>query len=122
MLTGGITVGVGIDYSIHFVNRFRKEFKKSKTKLEALDKTLETTGKAILINMMAIMLGFIVLVFGNLVPLQRGGILMAISMISSGVAAIILLPAIVLTTKARFIGDFSRVINGMRNHFGSNDK
>lgn len=122
VLTGGITVGVGIDYSIHFVNRFRKEFKKSKTKLEALDKTLETTGKAILINMMAIMLGFIVLVFGNLVPLQRGGILMAISMISSGVAAIILLPAIVLTTKARFIGDFSRVINGMRNHFGSNDK
>jgi hypothetical protein len=122
VLTGGITIGVGIDYSIHFVNRFREEFKKDKTELEALDKTLETTGKAILINVMAIMLGFLVLVFGNLVPLQRGGILMAISMISSGFAAIILLPAIILMTKAGFIGDFSRLINGVRNHFGSNDK
>lgn len=122
VLAGGITVGVGIDYSIHFVNRFREEFKKDKTELEALDITLETTGKAILINVMAIMLGFIVLVFGNLVPLQRGGILMAISMISSGVAAIILLPAIILMTKAGFIGDFSRLINGVRNRLGGNDK
>ena len=123
VLTGGITIGVGIDYSIHFISRFRNEFKKDKTELEALEKTLETTGKAILINVIAITLGFLVLVFGNLVPLQRGGILMAISMISSGAAAIILLPAIILLTKAGFIGDFRRFINSVKNHLtGGDDK
>jgi hypothetical protein len=115
-LTGSITIGIGIDYSIHFISRFRNEFKKDKTELEALEKTLETTGKAILINVIAVTLGFLVLVFGNLVPLKRGGILMGMSMVSSGFAAIILLPAMIILTKAGFIGDFSRFINGAKNH------
>ncbi len=114
VLVGSISIGIGIDYSIHFVNRFRKEFKQDKTELEALDKTLETTGKAILINVLTVMMGFLVLVLANLVPLRRFGILVALTMISSGVGSITLLPAIILLTKAGFIGDFSRFINGAK--------
>jgi len=60
------------------------------------------------------MMGFLVLVLANLVPLRRFGILVALTMISSGVGSITLLPAIILLTKAGFIGDFSRFINGAK--------
>jgi len=115
VLVGSISIGIGIDYSIHFVNRFRKEFNENKTELEALDKTLETTGKAILINVITVTMGFLVLILSNLVPLRRFGILVAITMIGSGIGAITLLPSIILLSKAGFIGDFSRFINGAKN-------
>jgi len=115
VLVGSISIGIGIDYSIHFVSRFRKEFKEDKAELEALDKTLETTGKAILINVITVTMGFLVLILSNLVPLQRFGILVAITMIGSGIGAITLLPAIILLSRASFIGDFSRFINGAKN-------
>ena len=114
VLVGSISIGIGIDYSIHFVNRFRKEFKRNETTIAALDKTLETTGKAILINVITVMLGFLVLVMANLIPLRRFGVLVAITMIGSGIGAITLLPAIILITKANFVGDWSNITNGMR--------
>ena len=116
VLVGGISIGIGIDYSIHFLNRFRKEFKKAGTELDALDKTLETTGKAILINVLSVTMGFLVLILSNLVPLQRFGILVAIVMIGSGIGAITLLPAIILLTKTSFIGSFEKFMNKVTNH------
>jgi len=111
VLVGSISIGIGIDYSVHFVSRFRKEFKKASSELEALDKTLETTGKAILINVITVTIGFLVLILANLVPLQRFGILVAVTMVTSGVGAITLLPAVILLTKASFIGSFEKFIN-----------
>ena len=114
VLVGSISIGIGIDYSIHFISRFRKEFDSTKDELKALDKTLETTGKAIIINILTVTIGFLVLVFAELVPLRRFGILIAITMISSGGAAIILLPGIILLTKASFAGDFSHFMNKIK--------
>jgi predicted RND superfamily exporter protein len=114
VLLGGISIGIGIDYSIHFISRFRKEFKKAKTKLGALDKTLETTGKAILINVITVSIGFLALVLGHLVPLQRFGVLVAVIMVGSGVGAITLLPAIILLTKAGFVGSSEKFMNKFR--------
>ncbi len=108
VLVGSISIGIGIDYSIHFVSRFRKEFKKAESELEALDRTLETAGKAILINVITVVAGFLVLLMAKLIPLRRFGVLVAITMIGSGAGAITLLPAIILVTKAGFVGDFER--------------
>ena len=109
VLVGSISIGIGIDYSIHFINRFKKEFAKNHKELEALEITLETTGKAIVINVVTVMLGFLVLMFANLIPLQRFGILVAITMIGSGIGAITILPAIIIITKAKFMGDWSEI-------------
>jgi predicted RND superfamily exporter protein len=120
VLVGSISIGIGIDYSIHFVNRFKKEFQKNKTELVALDKTLETTGRAILINVITVMMGFLVLILAALIPLRRFGILVAVTMIGSGVGAITLLPAIILLTKARFVGDFGKFISNTKNRLANN--
>jgi predicted RND superfamily exporter protein len=122
MLVGSISIGIGIDYAIHFVSRFREEFKKDDTELEALDKTLETAGKAILINVITVMVGFLVLILANVIPLRRFGILVAITMIGSGVGAITILPAIILLTKAGFMGDFEKFVSKAKNSFMKKNK
>lgn len=99
VLVGSISIGIGIDYSIHFLNRFRKETKSGKNIYDALNETLKTSGRAIIINVITVCGGFLVLVFANLIPLQRFGILVAITMVSSGLGALVILPAIMLITK-----------------------
>jgi len=108
VLIGSVAIGIGIDYTIHFLTRFQKEFQGEKSPQEALHITLQTSGRAILINAASVMMGFLVLVFGNIVPMQRFGYLIAVTMVTSALGAITLLPALVLITKARFIGDFDR--------------
>jgi len=112
VLIGSVAVGIGIDYTIHFITRFKVEHAEGKTELEALDKTLETTGKAIVINALSVMMGFLVLVLGNIVPMQRFGYLIALTMIISAMASITVLPALLLVTRAGFIGDFEKIIRG----------
>ncbi|MBL7075300.1 RND family transporter [candidate division KSB1 bacterium] len=107
ILMGNIAMGVGIDYAIHFITRFKVEFAKSKSELEALDRTLETTGKAIMINAVTVMMGFLVLVTGDIVPMKWFGYLMALTMMTSAFSAVTILPALILITKAKCIGDFS---------------
>jgi hypothetical protein len=113
VLIGSVAVGIGIDYTIHFVTRFKVEHARGKTELEALDKTLETTGKAIVINALSVMMGFLVLVLGNIVPMQRFGYLIALTMIISATASITVLPALLLVTRTGFIGRLGLLTNGL---------
>ncbi len=94
VLVGSISIGIGIDYSIHFISRFRQELIKSKSIQPALHITLRTTGKAIFINALTVGAGFAVLLLANIVPLQRFGILVTITMVASGFASLVLLPSV----------------------------
>jgi predicted RND superfamily exporter protein len=96
VLVGSISIGIGVDYSIHFISRFRKEGRKQKNRVSALRITLQTTGKAILINASAVGIGFAVLLLANIVPLQRFGILVTITMVASGFSSLVLLPSVFL--------------------------
>jgi predicted RND superfamily exporter protein len=113
VLIGSVAVGIGIDYTIHFIVRFKVEHAQGKTELEALDKTLETTGKAIIINALSVMVGFLVLVLGNIVPMQRFGYLIALTMIISATASITVMPALLLVTRAGFIGRLGLLTNNL---------
>lgn len=103
VLIASITVGAGIDYSIHFVTAYRNLTKQGMGIDEALRETILTSGKAIVINVVTIILGFLVLVFANLLPLQNFGILIAVTMFTSGFAAITLLPATISIFKLSFV-------------------
>jgi predicted RND superfamily exporter protein len=100
VLLGSISIGVGVDYSIHFLNRFREEYRLSERRDLALKNTLGTTGKAIAINMITVSLGFSSLLLGSLNPLRRFTLLIAVSMIGSGAGALALLPAIMMMSPA----------------------
>jgi uncharacterized protein len=104
VLVGAIALGIGIDYSIHFSIRFSTYYRGPSTAAEAVTKTIQTTGLAIIINVLAVTMGFIALLFADLMPLRQFGILIAIAMIGSGAGALSLLPALMLSAPAAFMG------------------
>ncbi|MGB9720519.1 MAG: efflux RND transporter permease subunit [bacterium] len=95
VLVGSICIGIGIDYSIHFLSRYSCERKENSPE-NAIRNTIKHTGSAIMVNVFTVMLGFLVLIFSNLVPIIRFGILLGITMLSSGFGATTLVPAIIL--------------------------
>jgi len=100
MMIASIAIGIGIDYSIHFSSRLKLELKNSNfNELQSLQTTLGTTGRAILINATTVGLGFVILVGSNIVPMQRFGWLIAITMLVSSTAALTFLPSMILYFK-----------------------
>jgi predicted RND superfamily exporter protein len=96
VLVGSIALGIGIDYSIHIISGFNYHLKESGDTAKALEKTIMTSGKAVIINVTSVAGGFLVLLFSQIVPLQNFGLLVAISMFGSGFGAIALLPVILI--------------------------
>jgi len=96
VLVASIAMGIGIDYSIHFITHFNDGLKSGLPVQEAIVATMKMSGKAILINFSSVSGGFLVLVFSKLVPMQYFGILVALSMLSSSLGALTLLPVILI--------------------------
>jgi hydrophobe/amphiphile efflux-3 (HAE3) family protein len=96
VLVGSIALGIGIDYSIHVITGFNFHLKEIGDAEKAIEKTILSSGKAIIINVLSVAAGFLVLIFSQIVPLQNFGILVAISMFGSGIGALTLLPTILI--------------------------
>ncbi len=96
VLVGSIALGIGIDYSIHIIMGFNYKLKENGDVHKAIESTIMTSGKAIIINVSSVAAGFLVLLFSQLVPLQNFGLLVAISMISSGLGSLTLLPVVLI--------------------------
>ena len=89
-----IGLGIAIDYSLLIVYRFREELARGGTKDEAIVRTMETAGRAVVFSGVAVALGLAVLLFMPL-PFMRsmgvGGFLIPIVSI---LAAVTLQPAL----------------------------
>jgi predicted RND superfamily exporter protein len=96
VLVASVALGIGIDYSIHIISHFNKSYSKTGLLEKSINDTLLISGNAIIINVISVSAGFLVLVFSEMVPLQYFGILIAISMVSSSLGALTLLPAILI--------------------------
>lgn len=94
VLTGSVTIGIGIDYAIHFISRFQGEYTKGTDVNKSIDRAINISGKAIVINMASVSIGFAILMFSRLLPLQRLGFLIAVTMIVAGMATLTLLPLV----------------------------
>ncbi|MGC9375537.1 MAG: efflux RND transporter permease subunit [Bacteroidales bacterium] len=104
VLVGSIALGIGIDYSIHIITGFNFHLKETGDAEKAIEKTILSSGKAVIINVLSVATGFLVLIFSQIVPLQNFGILVTISMFGSGIGALTLLPTIlVLANRKRKI-------------------
>lgn len=102
VLVGSVSIGIGVDYSIHMISHLRHEMRMNGKMGEAITHALKVTGRSIIINVTAVSFGFMVLLFSNLVPLQRFGLLVTVTMITSAAAALTLLPAVmILLTKKK---------------------
>ncbi|MBU0970641.1 MAG: MMPL family transporter, partial [Proteobacteria bacterium] len=97
-ITACVAIGIGIDYGLHYLNRYRLFRALGKDHTEAAMLTTQTTGGPILINAFAVAAGFLVLVLSAFVPLVNLGILIATTMLTSAAGALTLLPAALTLT------------------------
>jgi len=67
-MLSSIMIGVGVDYTIHYLWRFRKERQNGLDLQEAAKKTLLTTGRGIVFNALSVIVGFIVLFTSSFMP------------------------------------------------------
>ncbi len=98
-LVASIVLGIGVDYSVHFLSRYLLLRKKGMGLHDAIGETQRTTGQAIVFNSLAVTIGFLVLLLSSFWPVNHIGWLVAANMILSAALAIVLVPA-VLVAKA----------------------
>lgn len=94
-MVASIAIGIGIDYTIHFLNGFRVNTRARGSIDAGLAATGTTTGRAILYNMVAVMFGFAVLPFSSFIPLINFGALIAVTMLTTGLSSLTLVPAVI---------------------------
>ncbi|MFV9676970.1 MAG: efflux RND transporter permease subunit [Methanosarcinales archaeon] len=81
IMIGTILIGIGTDYSVHFISRFREEKAKGFDTRAALHTTTLTVGAAIMTATLTTMFGFLALTTMSLVPVQEFGIIAAVGLI-----------------------------------------
>ncbi|MEF8846624.1 MAG: efflux RND transporter permease subunit, partial [Bacteroidales bacterium] len=62
-LLASIAVGIGIDYAVHFIERYKIYLRQYSSKFEAAAHTINHSGRAILFNAVVVIAGFLVLLF-----------------------------------------------------------
>ncbi len=105
-LVASITLGVGIDYLIHFSARWFTERNSGKSLEDATSRTLGLTGRGIIINAMAIVFAVIPPFFSQFRPIMYFGILCFLSILLSLMGGLGVMPAILCALPERF---FKRV-------------
>lgn len=103
LMVSSIVIGIGIDYAIHFIERFRIEYDENRSEEEMVSATLRTTGKGIFYNAMALAVGFAVLAFSSFSAIVNFGFLMALTMVVSMISAFTVIPAILLILRPSFL-------------------
>ena len=94
-----ITIGIAVDNSIHYIYRFKEEFKKINDYNKTLDKCHGTVGVAILNTSITIVFGFSILVLSNFIPTIYFGIFTGIAMLLAMLSVLTLLPQLILSLK-----------------------
>jgi len=99
-----IAAGVGADYAIYFLYRLREERRRIADDAAALHVALQTSGRAIIFVAASIGAGFAALgLFSRFLGLWLFGTLMPLAMAVSCLAALSLMPVLVLRTRPAFI-------------------
>ena len=90
-----LTLGLAIDFAIHFLERSRMVFSKTGTWGAAIKEMFEEPGRAITRNVIVIAIGFTPLLAAPLVPYITVGIFLASIMALSGVGTLLILPSLI---------------------------
>jgi predicted RND superfamily exporter protein len=98
-----VAVGIGVDYSIHFISRFRVEYRRGQDAHQALQATIQTTGRGIAYNALTVALGFFILIFASFKGIRTFGWQIALTMAVSALSAISIIPAILVQWQPKFL-------------------
>lgn len=98
-----VAIGLGVDFSIHTIDRIRSLYQQTQDIDSSLSLFYPATGRALLFNLLAIALGFGVLVSSQVVPLNAFGGIVVIAVTTSFIVSMTLLPALIKVFQPVFI-------------------
>ncbi len=94
-----ITIGIAVDNSIHYIYRFKEEFKNIKDYKKTLETCHSTVGVAILNTSITIVFGFSILILSKFIPTIYFGIFTGLAMLLAMILLLTLLPSLLLVIK-----------------------
>ncbi|WP_421716370.1 efflux RND transporter permease subunit [Arcobacter arenosus] len=94
-----ISIGIGVDDTIHYIHRFHEEFKKDHNYINSMKRSHQSIGYAMVYTSLVVIIGFSILVLSNLVPTIYFGLLTVIVMATILLSALFLLPRLLIIFK-----------------------
>src|SRR5881628_136009 len=98
-LIAAIALGIAVDSTIHYMARLNLELRGETDQTAALVRTLRTVGVPIVYTTIALFFGFLTFALSGFVPIKNFGILAGVTMATALGANLVLLPALLATTK-----------------------
>jgi len=102
-MMASLCVGIGIDYAIHYIEAYKREYKAAGRKGDFILKTFTASGRAIFINAISVAAGFAVLIFSQFIMLMDLGLLIAFTMLTSALVSLTVIPVMLMIIKPKFI-------------------
>jgi predicted RND superfamily exporter protein len=103
-MVASVSVGIGIDYTIHYLEAYRRAFRASGGTGNFLHRTFAVAGKAIFINAASVGAGFAVLLLSHFNILANLGLLVALTMGTSALVSLTVIPVLLTVIKPKFAG------------------
>jgi predicted RND superfamily exporter protein len=103
----GMTLGMGVDFSIHLLERFQFARERGQGVAEAVVEAVSRVGPAVIINALAVTAGFGVLMISQVPANARLGALVVLGVVNCLVATLLVVPvllSLVATPRAPFTG------------------
>lgn len=119
-LAGGVAamvIGIGIDYAIHLMNKFKYERKRGLTREQSVEAAVVDTGTALTGASVATMLAFIAFLLGSMPEMNRFGLLMTMGVGYSFLLSILALPALLIIEERVFFRWRKRLHFGVEGEF-----
>lgn len=97
-MIASVAMGLTVDSSIHFLEGLRRELAVGDGFANALDRTSQDVGSALLYANLALVAGFMVLTLSNFIPLVYFGILSSVAMFGGLLGNLVVLPFLLRLT------------------------
>lgn len=94
-----ISVGIGVDNTIHYMHRFKREFPRFRNYRDTMYFCHNSIGRAMYFTSMTIVAGFSILALSNFIPTIVFGLLTSLAMLVALVGSLTLLPQLLTTFK-----------------------
>ncbi|MCF7792496.1 MAG: MMPL family transporter [Candidatus Cloacimonetes bacterium] len=101
-LISSIAIGIGIDYAVHFIERYKINAAATGDKLLTMQKTMHHSGRAIIFNATVVIAGFLVLLFSVFPPNRSLGALVSLNMFTSFLGTVTIMYLLLYKTNLFF--------------------
>ena len=98
MLVGSISIGLTVDDNVHFMHSFRRVYSQTGSSIKAIEATLLSTGRAMLITSVVLSVGFFIYTQSGMLNMKLFGVVTALCIILALFATFLLAPALMLLT------------------------